>query len=72
MKKVIFVLLAMSMPLFAQTTITTVTTLQNGCDQKAIYCTLAVVDENNVSGQILVDNRYTSPGATWFFDRFSH
>jgi hypothetical protein len=66
MKKVIFVLLAMSMPLFAQTTITTVRTLQDGCDQKSIYCTLAVMDENNAAGQILVDNRSTAQGPLGF------
>jgi hypothetical protein len=62
MKKVILVILAMSLPLFAQTTITTVTTVQDGCGGKALYCTLAVTDENGGAGQITLDNRVTATG----------
>jgi hypothetical protein len=62
MKKVFFVILVMSLPLFAQTSITTVTTTQSGCGGKALYCTLAVTDENGGAGQITLDNRVTGTG----------
>jgi hypothetical protein len=62
MKKVFFVILVMSMRLFAQTTITTLTTTQDGGGGKALYCTLAVTDENGGAGQITLDNRYTGTG----------
>lgn len=62
MKKVFFVILVMSMPLFAQTTITSLTTTQDGCGGKALYCTLAVTDENGGAGQITLDNRVTGTG----------
>ena len=62
MKKALFMILAMSMPMFAQTTITTVTTVQDGCGGKALYCTLAVSDENGGAGQITLDNRVNGTG----------
>jgi hypothetical protein len=62
MKKVIFAILVMCLPMFAQNTMTTVTTVQDGCGGKVLYCTLAVTDENGGAGQITLDNRYTGTG----------
>jgi len=52
---VLLFFLAMSMPLFAQTT--TYTTTQDGCGGKALqYCTLPVTDGTGTPEQIIADN----------------
>jgi hypothetical protein len=54
-KQSLFLLLAMSMPLFAQNT--TYTTTQDGCGGKALqYCTLRVTDGTETPEQIIIDN----------------
>jgi hypothetical protein len=54
-KQSLFLLLAMSMPLFAQNT--TYTTTQDGCGGKALqYCTLPVTDGTGTPEQIIIDN----------------
>jgi hypothetical protein len=54
-KQMLFLLLAMSMPLFAQNS--TYTTTQDGCGGKALqYCTLPVSDGTGTPEQIIIDN----------------
>jgi len=64
-KLMLFLLLAMSMPLFAQTT--TYTTIHDACGGKSgQMCQIPVVDSNNVGGFITIDNR--APSRTGYLD----
>jgi hypothetical protein len=62
-KHLLFLLLAMSMPLFAQNT--TYTTSQDGCGGKAFqYCTLPVTDGTGTTEQIIIDNSFNGGSLT--------
>jgi hypothetical protein len=59
-KHLLFLLLAMSMPLFAQTSYSTTA---DGCGSKNLgWCQLYAVDQNGNQFRIVLDNRYTSSG----------
>lgn len=63
MRKSVFLAVILTfLPLFAAAQTTTLTTVQDSASVKAIYLTLAVVDENGQAGQIIVDNRYAAFG----------
>jgi hypothetical protein len=62
-KRLLFLLLALSMPLFAQNT--TYTTTKDGCGGKALqYCTLPVTDGTATSEQVIIDNTYYGASLT--------
>jgi len=59
-KHLLFLLLAMSMPLFAQTTYTTTA---DGCGAKNLgYCHLPVMDQNGQQFDLTLDHRNTASG----------
>ncbi len=60
MKKLIFLILAMSLPLCAQTTYTTTA---DGCGAKNLgYCRLSVDDQNGQPFDLVLDTRNTASG----------
>ena len=55
-------LLASAFAVGQNATVTTLTTVQNGPYQKAIYAVLPAVDENGFAATVIVDNRFTGSG----------